>query len=128
MFPSAPNHWHSSPKVWQPREIRYPTFGREMLAAYLAIKNFQCFFFCLYSNHKPLIAASANASNRHSPREQRHMDYILQFTADVRHVKGEDNKVADALWRVFTLSVDDLNVSKIDFNLLPETQLLDKQL
>nr|VZI02490.1 unnamed protein product [Spirometra erinaceieuropaei] len=50
-------------------ETRYNTFGRELLAAYLA------------------------------PREIRHLDYISQFTSDIRHIDGSRNEVADALSR-----------------------------
>nr|VZI26831.1 unnamed protein product [Spirometra erinaceieuropaei] len=34
-----------------------------------------------------------------SPREIRHLDYISQFTSDIRHIDGLRNKVVDALSR-----------------------------
>ena len=39
---------------------------------------------------------SPRADNR-SHRQIRHLDYISQFTSDIRHVDGHDNRVADAL-------------------------------
>ena len=46
-----------------------------------------------------LIHAFHARPNRHSPREIRHLDYISQFTTDLRHVKGTDNVVDDVLSR-----------------------------
>ena len=58
--------------------------------------------------------------DRHSPREIRHLDYISQFTSDIRHVKGIENPVADALSR---LHVDALHTSSlVDFHQLAVDQ------
>jgi hypothetical protein len=35
-----------------------------------------------------------------SPRQFRHLDYIGQFTTDIRYIRGQDNNVADALSRI----------------------------
>ena len=44
------------------------------------------------------------SANQHldkcSPRKFRHLDYIGQFTTDIRYIKGQDNNVADALSRI----------------------------
>src|SRR6201990_2878697 len=37
---------------------------------------------------------------RHSPREARHLEYVSQFTTDVRHIHGVDNHTAYALSRI----------------------------
>ena len=39
-------------------------------------------------------------SDKRSPRQIRHLDFISQFTADIRHVQGSLNPVADALSRI----------------------------
>jgi cleavage and polyadenylation specificity factor subunit 1 len=39
-----------------------------------------------------------------SPRQFNHLDYIAQFTSDVRHISGQDNVVADALSRVESIT------------------------
>ena len=41
----------------------------------------------------------AKVSDPWSPRQQRHLAYISEFTTDVRHIAGKDNSVADALSR-----------------------------
>nr|VZI43655.1 unnamed protein product [Spirometra erinaceieuropaei] len=58
------------------------------------------------------------AAQSYSPREVRHLDYISQFTADIRYVRGSDNVVADALSR------PDINTLTSDFDL---TKLADLQ-
>ncbi|KAG7166935.1 Transposon Tf2-6 polyprotein-like 2 [Homarus americanus] len=110
----------------QPQETRSSTFGCELLASYLAVKHFCCFLegcdISLYTDHKPLESAVINALGQHSPREQQHLDFFLQFMANIRHVKGEINNVVDALSRVFALSGDNSNASKLDFTLLADAQ------
>jgi hypothetical protein len=40
-----------------------------------------------------------------SPKQFRYLDYIAQFTTDVRHVPDEENPIADALSRVEAVTV-----------------------
>ena len=54
----------------------------------------------IFTDHKPLTFALKSSSDRYSPREIRQLDYISQFTADIRHISGRDNVVADALSRI----------------------------
>ena len=79
-------------KTLKPAETRYSTFDRELLAIYLAIKHFRYFVegrkFHGLTDHKTLTYALASRTDRHSPRQARHLDFISQFTADIRHVKG----------------------------------------
>ena len=91
-------------RTLSPTEKRYSTFNRELLGIYLAIKHFRHSVegrtFHILTDHKPLTFLSSFRSDRHSPRQIRHLDFILQFTADIRHVKGSANPVADALSRI----------------------------
>ena len=101
-----------------PAESRYSTFGRELLALYLSIRHFRHMLegrsFTVYTDHKPLIYALRATSDRYSPRESRHLDFITQFTNDIRHVSGIKNTVADALSRVYNLtSCTNINLSAI---------------
>ncbi|KAK3885655.1 hypothetical protein Pcinc_010141 [Petrolisthes cinctipes] len=68
----------------------------------------------------------------HGPREQRHLDFLLQFTTDVRHVSGLDNIVADTLSRISAVSATPnidfkemalLQSTDPEFNQLAETSL-----
>ena len=76
----------------------------ELLAMYSAIKHFAYFLegrkFRIYTDHKPLTFALASSSERWTPRQQRHLSFIAEYTADLRHVRGRDNAVADVLSRV----------------------------
>ena len=51
-------------------------------------------------DHKPLTFALSSQSRNHSPRQVRHLDYIVQFTSDIRHIKGTNNVAANALSHV----------------------------
>ena len=114
--------------VWQPlaffskrlqsAETRYSAFGRELLAVYLSIKHFRHLLegrsFVVYTDHKPLTHALHGRPDRYSPREVRHLDFISQFTADLRHIAGKDNLAADALSRLHINSVT--STTTIDFD------------
>lgn len=95
-------------KKLKPAETRYSTFDRELLAIYLAIKHFRHILegrqFFVLTDHKPLIYSLSSALDRHSPRQIRHLDFISQFTSDIRHIQGNTNQAADALSRVQAVS------------------------
>lgn len=90
-----------------PAESRYSTFSRELLAVYAALQKFRHAVegrpIIVYTDHKPLVHAVGTCTDRHSPREARHLDFIAQFTTDVRYVPGPDNTAADALSRTVAL-------------------------
>ncbi len=125
-------HWHPLSffsKRLQPAETKYSTFGRELLAVYLSIRHFRhilegCQFFVL-TDHKPLVHSISSSSSRYSPREIRHLDFISQFTTDIRHISGSANSVADALSRV---EINSLSSSGIDFEQLAVAQQNDAEL
>ena len=78
--------------------------------------------FHVLTDHKPLTFALSSQSRNHSPRQVRHLDYIAQFTSDIRYIKGTQNTAADALSRV---EVDALHTSVIDFKAMAEAQSTD---
>ena len=82
----------------------YSTFDRELLAMYSAVKHFAYFIegrrFHIYTDHKPLTFALASSSERWTSRQQRHLALVAEYSTDVRHVRGRDNAVADALSRI----------------------------
>ena len=91
-------------KKLKPSEVKYSTFVRELLAVYLAIKHFHHFVegrqFKVLTDHKPLTFSLSSHSDRYTPRQVRHLDYISQFTTDIQHISGQDNPVVDALSRI----------------------------
>nr|CDS25956.1 gag pol polyprotein [Hymenolepis microstoma] len=77
-------------------EARYSTFDRELLAIYLAVKYFRHVLegrqFTVFADHKPFIYAFRAAADHHSPREIRYLNFIPQFTRDVRHIDGASKR------------------------------------
>nr|VZI51113.1 unnamed protein product [Spirometra erinaceieuropaei] len=69
----------------------------------LAVKHFRQFLegrdFTVFTDHKPLTFALCSHSDKYNPREIAHLDYISQFTTDIRHISGTKNEVADMLSR-----------------------------
>ena len=97
-------------KKLKPAETKYSTFNRELLAVYLAIKWFRHFVegcqFSITTDHKPLTFALFTKSNNLTPHQIQHLDYIAQFTTDIRYTKGSNNPVVDALFRIKTNALD----------------------
>src|ERR1044072_1193752 len=71
---------------------------------YLATKRFRYFLegrsFHILTDHKPITFAMQSRHERHSPTEARHLEYVSQFTTDIRHIHGVDNHTTDALSRI----------------------------
>ena len=82
--------------------------------------------FYILTDHKPLTYALASKPERYSPRQSRHLDFISQFTSDIRHIRGSDNTVADALSR-FPISAVHLSDSlpAMDFQAMAVAQAED---
>lgn len=87
-----------------PSQVKYSPYDRELLAIYEAIKYFRHMLearhFIVYTDHKPISFAFHERKNNCSPRQYRHLDFISQFTTDIRHISGKDNVVADTLSRI----------------------------
>jgi len=100
--------------VWQPlaffsrklspAQQKYSAYDRELLAIYEAVRYFchmlEAQHFTILTDHKPLTLAFHQKRDKCSPRQFNHLDFVSQFTTDIRHISGQDNVVADALSRV----------------------------
>ena len=88
---------------FSPAQTRYATFDKELLAIYLAVRHFRYFIegrpFTTYTDHAALCHAITSQSKNLSRRQFRHLDFIAQFTTNLRHLPGPDNNVADCLSR-----------------------------
>ena len=116
-----------------PTEQRYSTFDRELLAVYSAIHHFRHFLeareFYVLTDHKPLIYSLNSKPDRHTPRQVRHLDFISQFTTDIRHIAGQGNPVTDALSRLEANAVQvDSTRPAVDFQAMAKAQPTDKDL
>ncbi|UYV65013.1 hypothetical protein LAZ67_3002817 [Cordylochernes scorpioides] len=98
-------------KKLNPAQCNYSTYDRELLAIYLSIKFFKHLLeareFTILTDHKPLIYAFKQKNEKASPKQLRHLQYISQFTTDIKYIKGTDNIVADALSRVDAITTID---------------------
>lgn len=122
--------------VWQPlaffsrklspSQTKYSPYDRELLAIYEAIKYFRHMLearhFTIYTDHKPISFAFHERKHNCSPRQYRHLDYISQFTTDIRHISGKNNVVADTLSRVAELQ------APVDLTMLAKSQVSDPEM
>ena len=59
-----------------------------------------------------------------TPRQERHLSYISEFTTDIRHVKGEQNHVADHLSRPIMAAL----LPAVDLELMAHSQARDPEI
>lgn len=105
---------------------RYSTYDRELLGIYQSIKHFKHMIegrdCIIYTDHKPLTFAFQQKPEKASPRQLRHLDFIGQFSTDIRHISGKSNIVADLLSRIEEIK------TPIDYNQLADLQASDDEL
>ena len=106
---------------------KYSAYDRELLAIYEAVKHFRHLLegrtFTIYTDHKPITFAFRQNPGKASPRQFNHLDFIGQFSTDIRHISGKENVVADALSRV-----EELSSNSIDWAKLADEQAIDPEL
>lgn len=92
-------------KALKPPQMKYSAFDRELFAIYKSLQHFRYMLegrqFLILTDHKPLTTAIGSATER-TPRQLTYLNYISEFSAEVRHVAGSSNVVADALSRFNT--------------------------
>lgn len=103
----------------------YSTYDRELLGIYLAVKQCRQLLegreFTIFTDHKPITFAFKQKNEKASPRQSRQLQYVSQFSTDVRHINGKDNVVADTLSRTEEISI-------IDFSEIADSQESDNDL
>ena len=82
--------------------------------------------FYVLTDHKPLTHALSSRFDKHSPRQIRQLDFISQFTSDIRHIKREHNTAADALSRIAI--IQEHTSPTIDFQAIAAAQTKDHEL
>lgn len=101
-------------KKLSPAQKNYSVYDKELLGIYLSLKHFQHILeaqqFCIFTDHRPLTFAFNKSKpvkvDRATSRQIRQLQYISQFSTDIRHVSGSSNVVADffRVWRNSVLS------------------------
>ena len=114
-------------KKLRPPELKYSAFDRELLAVYLGIRHFRHYLegrnFPIFTDHRPLTFAMAKSSEPWSHRQARHLEYISQYSTDIRYVAGADNTVADALSRA---AIEEIRIG-VDFSRMAVLQKQDPE-
>ena len=112
-------------KKLRPPERKYSAFDRELLAVYLGVRHFRHYLegrdFPIFTDHRPLTFAMAKSSEPWSHRQARHLEYISQYSTDIRYVAGSDNAIADALSRA---AIEEVRLG-VDFSKMAELQKQD---
>ena len=111
----------------RPPEIKYSAFDREWLAVYLGIPHFRHYLegrtFPIFTDHRPLTFAMAKSLEPWSHRQARHLEYISQYSTNIRHVAGADNAVADALSQA---AIEEVRMG-VDYHRMAELQQQDPE-
>lgn len=115
-------------KKFDKAQLGYSTYDRELTAMYLGVRHFRYMLEgrpChILTDHKPLTYAFKQKLDKASPRQARHLDYVGQFTTDVRYIAGAENVTADLLSRIQSL----YSSNYLDYEKLSDDQQVDVEL
>jgi cleavage and polyadenylation specificity factor subunit 1 len=79
----------------------YSAYDRKLLAIYEAVRNFRHMLeardFQIWTDNKLLTFSFSQQKDKLSPRKFNNLDFVPQFTTDIRQIPDQDNIVADAL-------------------------------
>ena len=105
-------------------EQRYSVFEKELLAIVASLKKWKntisgCHL-TVFTDHKPIVGAFQSAKERFSDRQQRHFCIIHEYVADIVHIAGSSNVVADTLSRVCQIQCDPFDLQSIANQQTPE--------
>lgn len=89
-------------------QTKYSAYDRELLAIYESVKHFRFMIegrhFVIYTDHKPLTFAFNHTDRQCSPRQFNHLDFVSQFTTDIRFIEGKNNVSADFMSRLESIA------------------------
>jgi cleavage and polyadenylation specificity factor subunit 1 len=95
-------------KKLNPTQQKYSAYDRELQTIYEVVKHFRHMLkarhFTIFTDHKPTTYAFQEKRDKCSLRQFNHLDFVSQFTTDIRHISGQDN-VANALSLVESVTV-----------------------
>ena len=105
-------------------ELNYSVFDKELLAMVAAVKKWKSIIsgshLVMYTDHKPIVGAYKSCKDRFSDRQQRHLSILHEYAADVIHIAGDSNIVADTLSRVCNVTCDPFDLHQIATHQTPE--------
>ena len=95
-------------KKFTEAQTKYATYDRELMVIVEAIKHFHYLlenrFFEVCTDHRPIIYSQTQTHEKAPANKTRKITYLSQFNIKYRHIKGEENVVADALSRIDSVS------------------------
>nr|XP_012235686.1 PREDICTED: uncharacterized protein LOC105679927 [Linepithema humile] len=94
-------------------------YDRELAAIYNSLRYFRYMVegreLKIRTDHKPLVFAFKQKPEKALPHQLRQLDFISQFTTNIKHIVEAENVAADALFRIETIAmpviVDDVQIA-----------------
>jgi len=82
-------------------QAKYSAFDQKLLTISAAIRWFwhvvEGRAFTVFTDHQPLTTAMTSSSLQQTARQERHLQFISEFTTDIQHILRKANVVANAL-------------------------------
>jgi cleavage and polyadenylation specificity factor subunit 1 len=95
------NAWQSLavfPKRLNPPQQKYSAYVRRLLVIHEAVKHLrrmlEAHHFTIFTDHKPIIYIFQQKRDKCLPRQFNGLEFVAQFTTDIRHISEQDYIVA----------------------------------
>jgi cleavage and polyadenylation specificity factor subunit 1 len=79
-------------KKLNPAQQKYSAYDHKLLAIFESVKHFrhmlEACHFTIFTDHKPITYAFQQKWHKCSPHQFNHLDFVSQFTTDIRHISG----------------------------------------
>ena len=96
-------------------QLDWPVYDKELYAIYSSLEHYEYLLqgreVTIYTDHKPLTFMFTVKKLDKIERRNRQIQYISQFTTDIRHISGSANIIADMLSRPEIPQVASINVT-----------------
>lgn len=108
---------------------KWSPYDKELYAIYAAVDHFSYMLearhFTILTDHRPLLEMFKTKKRIKLEKRSRYIEYISQFSTDIKHISGVSNIIADALSRP---QIDAISHPAVTLDMIATLQVQDEEI